>query len=201
MIDFNNIKILVNGIHSTLPNGKIQLHSSSVLIKTNKNILVDTSSFSQREELLNNLKNENLNPEDINMVILTHLHLDHIANFTLFPNAKIYLKFNSNYPGQCQDIIEGTISRADINNLEIPDIKIINTPGHSLDSISVVVDTDKGKVAICGDAIASKEYLNLESLPLEITLADVNMYKKSRCELLSISDYIIPGHGDILKIR
>ena len=32
-----------------------------------------------------------------------------------------------------------------------PDIKVIKTSGHSKDSISLVVNTPKGRIVICGD--------------------------------------------------
>ena len=82
----------------------------------NKNILIDTSSKENQQELLENLKELNLKPENINIVLLTHNHYDHNENTNLFPNAKIYDAKN-------------------INELPMKDIEIIKTPGHTKDSL------------------------------------------------------------------
>jgi len=82
----------------------------------NKNILIDTSSKENQKELLQNLKQLNLESENINIILLTHTHYDHNENTNLFPNAKIYDARN-------------------INELSIKDIEIIKTPGHTKDSL------------------------------------------------------------------
>jgi glyoxylase-like metal-dependent hydrolase (beta-lactamase superfamily II) len=86
----------------------------------NKNILIDTDTINNREELIKELKKLKANPEDIDIVILTHHHYDHIENIPLFKNAKIY--------GSPKDFRKNVL---DIKKLKIPELKIIETPGHS----------------------------------------------------------------------
>lgn len=84
--------------------------------KNNKNILIDTSSKENREELLRDLKELKIKPEDVNIILLTHSHYDHVGNLDLFQSAKVY----------------------DINNIEkfkIQEIRVIKTPGHAQDSL------------------------------------------------------------------
>ena len=65
--------------------------SCAYLIKLkNKNIIIDTSTKENKEPLIEDLKKLNLNPDEINIVILTHSHYDHVGNINLFKNAKIY---------------------------------------------------------------------------------------------------------------
>lgn len=86
-----------------------------IILKDSK-ILIDTSSKDNEKELLKNLREIKINPEDINIILLTHTHWDHIGNLEVFPNAKIYKAEN-------------------INQLKLPEIKVIKTPGHSKDSL------------------------------------------------------------------
>ena len=60
------------------------------------NILVDTSSKENQEELLHELKKLKIEPRDVHYVLLTHKHFDHIGNLDLFPNARIIFKENVN---------------------------------------------------------------------------------------------------------
>ncbi len=56
----------------------------------NHNVLVDTGSIEFREQLIENLRGINLEPSDIDIVILTHMHIDHFSNLCIFINADIY---------------------------------------------------------------------------------------------------------------
>lgn len=90
-----------------------------LIITKNIKIIIDTSSEENQKELISDLKQLNLKPKDINIILLTHSHYDHVGNLDLFKSAKVY----------------------DINNIgrfKIKDIKIIKTPGHTYDSICLL---------------------------------------------------------------
>lgn len=53
---------------------------SIVLIRGNKKILFDTGSFGVRDLLLEKLGEAKCGPEDVNMVIISHCHWDHMVN-------------------------------------------------------------------------------------------------------------------------
>jgi len=93
----------------------------------NKNILVDTGSPLVLEELKNDLKKLNLLPEDIDIILLTHNHWDHAGGIILFPNSEIY--------GSKKDFGENL---KNIKKLNIPKLKIIETPGHSKGSVCIL---------------------------------------------------------------
>jgi len=196
------VKVLVEGVHRQIEEGKFDISCTTVLIKSDKNIIVDPGAFINRGKLLDALKKEGLKPEDINVVILTHLHLDHIVNVSLFSKAKIFLRFISGkYPGMFQRIDQGKLERFDILNEKIAnDISIIDTPGHSDDHISVLVETKEGNVVISGDAIASEEWADVNKEPNPLVYS-VEKYGESRKKILEIADYIIPGHGKMFKVQ
>jgi len=196
------VKVLVEGNHERLDDGKIKIGSTVTLIKSDKNILVDTGSFLDREKLIEELKKENLSAEDIDIVILTHLHLDHTVNIYLFSNAKIFYKLRGkDFAGLVGFPKEGKIQRFElVDEVEIAkDVLILLTPGHTEDSISVIVNTSNGKFVIAGDAFDSKKLLDVNvQPPLYWNLDEFN---KSREKILNIADYIVPGHGKMFEVK
>ncbi|GAG75648.1 unnamed protein product, partial [marine sediment metagenome] len=69
----------------------LDARSTVTLIQSEtNNILVDTSLKKDREELLQRLQEYNLAPEDINILINTHGHRDHVGNNGVFSSATIY---------------------------------------------------------------------------------------------------------------
>jgi len=197
------VKVLVEGKHEGIEGGFL-IGSSTSLIKTDKNIIVDPGAYINEKRLIEALKKEGLTPDDIEIVLITHTHIDHTTNSHLFKNAKIKLKFaGGDYPGQIHTLTKGFLERADLlDNPKIAeDVSIIFTPGHTLDMMSVVVDTNEGKVVITGDAIRVPELANIGNKELSLITADMNAYEESRKKILDIADYIVPGHGKMLKVK
>ncbi|MBU0958375.1 MAG: MBL fold metallo-hydrolase [Nanoarchaeota archaeon] len=196
------VKVLVEGIHKMLDDGKMRIGSTVTLIKSNKNIIVDTGSFLDKDQLIEGLNKEGFSVEDIDAVILTHLHLDHTVNTYLFKNAKIYYRLRGgNFIGLVGFPQEGKIQRNDLeNDTEIAEnVSILLTPGHTEDLISVVVKTSVGNVIITGDAIDSEKMADLNNPPGFYW--DLDEFNKSRRKILEIADYIIPGHGGMFKVK
>jgi glyoxylase-like metal-dependent hydrolase (beta-lactamase superfamily II) len=205
MIPFENVKVLIPGFHAKNEEGQLRLFSTVTLIKSDKNIIVDTGSFLEKDRIVEELKKENLTPKDIDIVVLTHLHLDHIVNTYLFENAKIFCKFKgqTGYPGQFHTPKLGLAQRTDIKeNVKLAeDVEFLETPGHTEDMVSVVVNTSEGKIVVAGDALADEKMTNLENKPPVMILSSEADYDNSRKKILEIADYIIPGHGDMFKVE
>jgi glyoxylase-like metal-dependent hydrolase (beta-lactamase superfamily II) len=65
--------------------------SCTLLVSATERVVVDTGLMLQETALLRALRDHGLTPNDINLVINTHLHIDHCGNNTLFPRAGIVL--------------------------------------------------------------------------------------------------------------
>ena len=198
------IKVLIEGVHKLNADETVEVFCTTTLIKSDINILVDPGSFINKDNLIKELADEGLKPEDIQAVILTHTHIDHTTNLCFFSHAKIYNRLigGTNYKGQYQLINKGLVRRFDILNEPIAkDVKIIETQGHSIDSITVLVDTKDGIVAISGDAIANESFSDLNKQPDVNLVYSMEKYNESRERIHTVADWIIPGHGKMFKVN
>ena len=191
------IKILIEGYAKKLSNGWVA--SSTVCLVTTGNKKIITDPGCSRIKLLEALKKEGLNTGDIDYVFLSHQHPDHVLLAGIFENAKA-ITFDS------QLLYDGdTLTEYSSDELG-SDIEILQTPGHVLEHISLLVSTDQGKIAIAGDAIW---WLNDEVQKFAIDQPDHSQAKgmdmevliESRKKLIGNADYVIPGHGKMFKLN
>lgn len=90
--DGYEIDILVTGYP-----GKTVCHgalgwSTIVLLRGHGHVaLIDTGAYGVRDILLARLAELGLDPAEVTDVLLTHAHFDHMANWTMFPNAAIHI--------------------------------------------------------------------------------------------------------------
>jgi hydroxyacylglutathione hydrolase len=150
-----------------------------------ENILIDTSSKENAFELIQSLKELNLKPKDIGIIIFTHGHYDHVENVGLFPNAKIYGNFTK--------IINLNHAQTEIKNIlpiekqPIKEFKIFKTPGHTQGDIIILYKN----ILFSGDVIFHNGYIGrtdfLESNPTEM--------QKSLEFIKTLKfDILCPGH-------
>jgi hydroxyacylglutathione hydrolase len=142
-----------------------------------KNILIDAGSPLVIEELKKDLKELNLSPKDIDIVILTHNHWDHTGGIILFLKSEIY--------GSKKDFGENL---KDIKKLDIPELKIIETPGHSKGGICILYEN----ILFSGDTLFHRRTVGRTDLPG----SSEKELKKSIEKLNRIKyDILCPGHG------
>jgi len=143
----------------------------------NKNILIDASSTQNTKELIENLNKLGTSTKDINIIILTHNHPDHIGETTIFPKAKVY--------GSQKEFDKNII---DIKKLKIPELKIIKTPGHSQGGICILYKD----VLFSGDTLFHRGTIGRTDLPESSKKEMENSLRK----LKKINYKILcPGHG------
>ncbi|MBI4962060.1 MAG: N-acyl homoserine lactonase family protein [Desulfomonile tiedjei] len=99
-------------------------------------------------------------PEDVDIIIHTHLHNDHCENDALCTNAKVYVQkaeldfFRNPHPidhRYYSDVLDGVnIVTVEGDSSIVDGIEVLFTPGHTPGGQSVVVNTAKGKAVITG---------------------------------------------------
>jgi hydroxyacylglutathione hydrolase len=148
------------------------------IIRLNRKlILIDTGSMLNRNELKKDLNEIKINLDQITTIILTHNHWDHTGNIKLFKNAKIY--------GNKKDFKKENI--LDINNLNIKEFEIIQTPGHTKGSFCILYKN----ILFSGDTLFDKGYRGRTDLPG----GDYEEIQKSLKKLSNIKyKTLCPGH-------
>lgn len=103
-----------------------------------------------------------LAPKDIDLVILSHGHIDHVGSLPLFAHAPILLTAieradpKPRYFGSARPIDwpEATYHLIDTDTVVCDGLTLIPTPGHTLGHLSAVLDLpETGRVVLAIDAI------------------------------------------------
>lgn len=150
-------------------------------------------------------------PEQIDFLVLTHLHWDHSYNLELFPDIPIYVQKrelqyavaplpSDNVP-YCYDPRNGKPSWfTGFQQMKVvdgdcnvaPGIRLILLPGHTPGIQGVLVDTVEGKYLIASDTYPLFE--NYEAMSPSGIHVDLKEWFASYEKTKEICDFILPGH-------
>lgn len=177
---FPRVYLLKSGSIQKDDSGTIlDARSSVTLISTDTmRIIVDTGLVGEEKIILRGLARVGLNPGNIDLVINTHDHQDHTGNNFLFSGSMVLS------PKEGDLIAQG--------------VRIMDTPGHSMDSVSVVVES-QNRVVLAGDALPTfSNYI--KGVPPAHHI-DRGMACRSMSSILKIADVVIPGHDLPFSVR
>lgn len=169
----------------------IDASASVTLVEASgKQIIVDTGSRTECDKLLFDLNAMRIRPEDVDIVVNTHLHTDHCGCNELFENAAVYAHQLESPPiGNTR--ISGSITL-------YPGVEVVHTPGHTAGSVTVFVSAEK-RYGICGDAIPTRA--NYDSHVPPFIAIDRGLALKSMDAIISSADVIIPGHDAPFEVQ
>jgi glyoxylase-like metal-dependent hydrolase (beta-lactamase superfamily II) len=185
------VKILIEGYtnaDSLEETGKERTQPTVTLVKDGGMIMVvDPGVMENQKALIDALEKENLRVKDVNIVCLTHSHIDHYRNAGMFPDAKVLEFFGLWENNICHEWQEQFA----------PNVKILKTPGHDYTGLTVLVNTKDGIVAVCGDVFWKKDYP--QDPQDDVYASDSDKLEESRELVMKNADWIIPGHAGIYK--
>lgn len=184
--------------------------STTTLIRGEKNIVVDPGNFHVGFYGLvgRSLEQRGLSPEDIDIVLNTHSHLDHMASTHLFPESKLIIgegelefareaywpEFIDAITTERLDEVEYVEEAAGLT--EICDgVSAFYTPGHTPGSISVFVETGSEDVAIIGDVAMTQDEYDGEDLSHWYTEEQREQINDSLDAIQDLDPtLVVPGH-------
>lgn len=201
-----------------------------VAINENRTVLIDTgfnaTAAAERGRDLFRCPAEALSlvgvdAKEVEDIIITHLHYDHVGNFDLFPKAQFHLQDDEmqfatgrymrhkalrhsfdieHVVGMVREVYK---DRVDFHNGDkelFPGIGIHLIGGHTLGLQSVTVETKRGRVVVASDA--SHLYHNMwdkRPYPTVLNIGDMmEGHDKLRHLAGGDEDLIVPGHDPLV---
>lgn len=171
------------------PEGIIAIDTGeTVQARDRKNYLAGESAYSryisqhtskfiieQEDELIVQLSKVGLSPEDVQLIALTHLHLDHTDGLKFFPNTEIivnqfeyehpYANLPTTYPSWFKpNLVNYKKDRVEVFESAYPitraeDLLYVPTPGHTNGHSAVIFKTDDVDIIFGGDSSYYQEQL------------------------------------------
>jgi glyoxylase-like metal-dependent hydrolase (beta-lactamase superfamily II) len=146
-------------------------------------VVVDPGMVRRPAMILDPLAAAGVSPGDVTDVVLSHHHPAHTWHIALFPNARLHDVWAVYQGDQWDD------QPAEGRALS-PHVRLIETPGHTEQDITTLVDTDQGLVA------CTHLWWYAEGPADDPRATDLVALHGSRARLLDLAPVlIVPGHG------
>lgn len=200
-----NVDLLTYGFSLSSDQGSFGFSTVTLVTVDDRRILVDTGPSSRRAILCKTLADRGIDLEDIDTVILTHLHWDHCQNIDLFPNARIlvhpkeidYLKHPFRGDHNVASYFEDVLSKLRVEPISegtkiAKDVSVIDTPGHTKGHISVLISVEGNNLLIAGDALPDGGTIR-RRLPYNV-FWDVDDATESVEKIVASAEIFYPGH-------
>lgn len=202
-----SVTVLFKGFPAMLGLGTVALIQGA-----GHHILFDTGNGYIRPQLKRILQDEGLSVDQIDTVVLSHLHWDHTFNVDFFPHAKYILSAveweyaNKILPKDC--IVDNSalpfLRNADVYLVEqdgeeiFPGIQAIFTPGHTPGCMSLLIHEGEERWILTGDAVKTRGELRTGCAGMTY---DPAVTRKTIERVRSIADRVLLGHDGWISIR
>lgn len=199
---------IVNNVHAFIWESTSANNCNTFLIDGPTRILIDPGHSELFDHVQKELLNTDLTLEDIELILCTHAHPDHIEAVKLFNELPAlmsihhkewqFIKAMDKYVSASIGINSASFTPAfflkegdiSINNL---DLKVFHTPGHSPGSVSIYLPDQK--LLFSGDLVF-KDGIGRTDLPG----GDGSLLKESINKIGELEiEWLLPGHGHIIE--
>ncbi|RGY99901.1 MBL fold metallo-hydrolase [Clostridium sp. AM58-1XD] len=207
------VNVLFPGFSGRLKNGRLNWGTVALIQGCGHNILMDCGGMVIRSNLKEMLAEYHLKCEDIDVILLSHMHADHVYNIDYFPQAEIFLskaEWEHAYDMIHRDYSVGEnavclLRSYHLNLIEregeeiAPGIRTLMTPGHTPGCMSYVLDQEeRGIWILTGDAVKNRYELSNETVQQTLckkdSISSIRVIKK-------LADRVLPGHDCWLTVK
>ncbi|PPF45446.1 hypothetical protein C5B85_07710 [Pseudoclavibacter sp. AY1F1] len=190
-----------------------------------RRVLIDAGQPAYIPLIHESLERLGLTTADVTDIVLTHMHWDHVANFTMFPNAVTWvgeheLKWAAERPAGTQFIpdlhVQELIRRKErVERMSpgqeiLPGIHAIAAPGHTPHHLAFFTERAARPLLFAGDSV--KNIHELATARVDSTMdadASTRTIHRLRSLLTETSATLLPGHdvglnlinGEVQRLR
>jgi glyoxylase-like metal-dependent hydrolase (beta-lactamase superfamily II) len=205
------INIILQGFPGKMTRGYMGW-SSVVLVDTGDHkILFDTGGYGERPEIPKRFKELGIEMTDIDILVLSHFHHDHVINYDYFANARIMIHekevdwihsdiFDWPTPKYLFPIVEST-GRLEVikGDEEIASgVETLLSPGHTPGCMALVLrDPNRPTTILAGDAVKNMHELVTGRVDMSW---DNDASANSIRRIKEIGEIIIPGHDRMMQL-
>lgn len=207
------VTILFAGFSGKLPNCAHGWGTWALIRDGKHNILLDTGGVGLRLNFHKILEEQGVKAEEIDYVLLTHMHFDHVCNMDLLPNATFVLsqrEWEHANDMENRDLFIQESAILPMRNAKkifvkedgqqiLPGITALMTPGHTPGSVSYVLHQDHGEAwVLAGDAAKNRGELCTRDVQMSLNPADS---AASLEKIVRTADRILPGHDGWIRVE
>jgi glyoxylase-like metal-dependent hydrolase (beta-lactamase superfamily II) len=149
-------------------------------------VIVDPGMVPSRAAILDPLATLGVSPEEVTDIVISHHHPDHTLNIAIFPEVTVHDHWATYRRDQWD-------SRAAEGTKLSPGITLWETPGHTPQDITTLVETDEGVAALTHLWV-------YEGSPGNGLDVDPVQVERHRARVLEVATVIVPGHGPAFRI-
>lgn len=222
---------------------RIELNCNCLLLRRNNQLALIETGFGdkwspkdreifsmQQRTILDALREIEVNPHDINHVIVSHLHFDHAAGLThlndnnepvsSFPNARIFAQktewedalankstMTKTYLRNHLDPIHAQLELLDGESQPLPGVNVWPLPGHTWGQQGIRFRDNKGVVAFIGDVMPTANHVGLafsigyDMMPYQNMLTKKATLERAAKEKWRIALDHEPGESAVIRVE
>ncbi|MBD1547475.1 MBL fold metallo-hydrolase [Roseibium aggregatum] len=202
-------EILVPGSSLAFEGGFFGISSIVLVEAGGKRALFDCGHGTTRRLLREGLAARGLALDDIDLLVFSHGHFDHVLNLDLFPNAPIlmsrderdYVETPFEDDPATPRYLPALLSDRDVQLIDgeaeiLPGVTAFPTPGHAPGHISLELAAADGPVVLAADALKTAREA-LSGIP-DMEIDPQKRGKAAIREVLRRGKVIVPGHHPTL---
>ena len=202
------IEILLGGFPGRSERGYLGWSGCYLVTTSNgERVLFDTAGYNERAVVVAKLAERGISPESLDLVVLSHLHFDHAANWDVFAKADIVVH-ERELAYAASSEADGAILRFHSQALRgerrvravagdeialAPELTLLHVPGHTPGAMALA---SEGAI-LCGDALKSRWDLQGKLSPPWWNEAEA---MRSIARLKASGAVLYPGHDVPLEI-
>lgn len=209
------VDVIYTGYANLMSDIRMRAKATCSLVRfSGKTLIFDTLGPWEEEELKASLQLHKIMPSDIDYLVCSHSHPDHVGNLNLFKKAKLHVvgisvyegeeyhldKFNESGSSEYVISDDKKINFTTYEGLQLDNhVAVVPTFGHTQECVSLIVkDGEKGTIVLAGDLFECKEDTTNEVLWTSNS-HNIDLQRANRSYIYNKADYIVPGHGKMFK--